>query len=114
MSAVSTPLTRTAAQTESGNRQASAGHETSPRYKVLAVATHPVQYAAPLFRLMAVHPKLDLLVAYCSLLGSEPMMDSGFGVEVTWDVPLLEGYPWTLMRNRSKHARLESFFGLTN
>ncbi|HKV62958.1 MAG TPA: hypothetical protein VJO16_13660 [Candidatus Acidoferrum sp.] len=29
------------------------------RYRVLAVATHPVQYMTPIFRRMAKHPSLD-------------------------------------------------------
>ena len=84
------------------------------RYKVLLVATHPVQYAAPVFRRMSEHPRLDILVAYCSLLGAEAIMDSGFGLEFTWDVPLLEGYPWKLIRNLSPRPGLERFFGLVN
>ena len=63
------------------------------RYRVLPVAGHPVQYAAPEFRLMAQHPTLDVQVAYCRLHGATPSMDHGFGIEVAWDVPLLGGYP---------------------
>jgi hypothetical protein len=63
------------------------------KYRVLIVSSHPVRYAAPLYRLMAQHPKLDILVAYCSLQGAEKGVDPEFGVEVAWDVPLLEGYP---------------------
>jgi hypothetical protein len=39
------------------------------KYRVLLVSSHPVQYATPVYRLMAQHPKLDILVAYCSLQG---------------------------------------------
>ena len=71
------------------------------KYRVLLIASHPIQYAAPLYRLMAKHPQLDILVAYCSLQGAEKGVDPGFGVEVAWDVPLLEGYPWVHVPNRS-------------
>jgi glycosyltransferase involved in cell wall biosynthesis len=64
-----------------------------------------VQYAVPLFREMAKHPKLDVLVAFCSLLGSQPMFDPGFGVQVAWDVPLLEGYPWVHVPHRFVEPR---------
>jgi glycosyltransferase involved in cell wall biosynthesis len=84
------------------------------RYRVLMVGTHPVQYMSPVFRKLACHPQLDVQVAYCSLQGVEPGLDAGFGVEVQWDVPLLEGYPWIAVPNRSPHPRLEHFWGLMN
>jgi len=84
------------------------------RYRVLFVASHPVQYASPLFRRMAEHPRLDIQVAYCSLQGAEAAVDREFGVEVKWDVPLLEGYPWVHVPNRSPWPGLGRFFGLFN
>ncbi len=84
------------------------------RYRVLLVCSHPVQYASPLFRLMAEHPQLDILVAYCSLQGAERGLDPEFGGEVVWDVPLLHGYPWVQLPNRSPRPGLSRFFGLTN
>jgi glycosyltransferase involved in cell wall biosynthesis len=65
-----------------------------PKRRLLIVGTHPVQYVAPQLRLMARHPHLEILVAYVSLRGAKPYVDPGFGVQVAWDVPLLEGYPW--------------------
>ena len=82
------------------------------RYRVLAVATHPVQYMAPIFRRMAIHPALDLHVAYCSLRGAEAGHDPEFGASVRWDIPLLDGYSWSHVPNRGSGA--ESFFGLRN
>src|SRR6267154_4507914 len=86
--------------------------EPDPRYRVLAVATHPVQYMAPIFRRMATHPDLDLQVAYCTLRGAEVAHDPEFGANIQWDVPLLDGYSWTHVPNRGSGA--ESFFGLFN
>src|ERR1700690_1920449 len=82
------------------------------RYRVLAIASHPVQYMAPIFRRMAVHPSLDLHVAYCSLRGAEAGHDPEFGASIQWDVPLLEGYNWSQLPNRGSGT--ESFFGLFN
>jgi glycosyltransferase involved in cell wall biosynthesis len=82
------------------------------RYRVLAIATHPVQYMAPIFRRMAAHPGFDLHVAYCSLRGAEAAHDPEFGATVQWDVPLLEGYSWSHVPNRGSGS--ESFFGLRN
>ena len=47
------------------------------KYRVLIVSSHPTQYSVPLYRLMARHPKLDILVAYCSLQGAEKGLDPG-------------------------------------
>jgi glycosyltransferase involved in cell wall biosynthesis len=67
------------------------------KYRVLLLCEHPVQYNGVLWALQARHPKLDILVAYCSLRGAQAAMHPEFGVEVKWDVPLLEGYPWILI-----------------
>ena len=82
--------------------------------RVLFVATHPVQYLSPLLRLFAKDPRIEILMAYCSLQGAEAQFDRDFGVEVKWDVPLLEGYPWAVVKNRSWRPRLGSFLGLFN
>jgi glycosyltransferase involved in cell wall biosynthesis len=82
------------------------------RLRVLAVATHPVQYGAPLFRRMAVCRDLDFHVAYCSLRGAEPGHDPEFGATLQWDIPLLDGYDWTHVPNRGSGGA--SFLGLRN
>jgi len=83
-----------------------------PRYRVLAVGSHPVQYMAPLFRRMAQHRQLELSVAYCTLRGAQPVYDPDFNTTVKWDIPLLEGYPWQEIPNRGSGA--DSFWGLYN
>jgi glycosyltransferase involved in cell wall biosynthesis len=85
-------------------------HLPNPRYRVLVIASHPVQYVSPLLRRMAIHPDLDLTVAYCTLRGIEPTLDPEFGVTVQWDVPLLDGYSWVEVPNLGGDA----FWGLSN
>jgi len=87
---------------------------TDQRRRMLIVATHPVQYQSPVFRQMAQDPLLDIQVAYCSLQGAEAGTDPEFGIEVKWDVPVLEGYPWILVRNNSLRPGLDRFCGLFN
>ncbi len=82
--------------------------------RVLFVASHPVQYASPIFRRFAADPRVAIQVAFCTLQGAEAAVDPDFGVSVKWDVPLLEGFPWIAMRNRSPRPRVGSFFGLMN
>lgn len=88
---------------------------SNSKYRVLIVVSHPVPYIIPLFRLMARHPKLEILVAYCSLQGAQTYTDPEFGTEVSWqDVPLLADYPWVLLHNHSPQPRLGHFWGLMN
>jgi glycosyltransferase involved in cell wall biosynthesis len=82
------------------------------RLRVLAIATHPVQYQVPLFRRMAARGDVELHVAYCTLRGAEAAHDPEFGATVKWDVPLLDGYAWTHVPNRGSGG--ESFLGLRN
>jgi glycosyltransferase involved in cell wall biosynthesis len=82
--------------------------------RVLLVSSHPVQYSTPIFRLLARDSRVDIEVAYCSLQGTQAGLDPDFGVQVKWDIPLLEGYSWTCLPNRSWAPRLGSFFGLFN
>lgn len=84
------------------------------RYRVLLLASHPTQYSTPTFHLMAHDPRLDIQVAYCSLQGARSGYDPGFDREISWDVPLLDGYPWIELPNRSTRPRLERFWGLVN
>jgi glycosyltransferase involved in cell wall biosynthesis len=87
---------------------------TDRKYKILLVCTHPVQYASPVFRHMALDSRLDILVAYCSLQGAEASVDEEFEHKVVWDVPLLDGYPWIRVQNRAPRPGLGRFFGLIN
>lgn len=83
-----------------------------PRYRILTVASHPVPYAVCIFRALSNRPELDFQVAFCSLRGAEAGHDPEFGATVKWDVPLLDGYTWTHVRNRGSSS--ENFFGLYN
>ena len=89
------------------------GHETRP-LRLLQIATHPVQYAAPLFELLAKDPRVEMEVAYCSLQGAEAEVDRDFGVPVQWDIPLLKGYRWKLLPNWTGKPKLGAFWGLCN
>jgi glycosyltransferase involved in cell wall biosynthesis len=63
---------------------------------------------------MAQHPDLELQVAYLSLQGAKAGYDKGFGVDVAWDIPLLDGYKWIELPNKSLNPRLNDFWGLIN
>jgi glycosyltransferase involved in cell wall biosynthesis len=63
---------------------------------------------------MTRHPQIDLTVAYCSLQGAEAGYDREFGINVQWDIPLLDGYSWKEIPNRSLRPGLGRFFGIVN
>lgn len=58
--------------------------------RLLYVVSHPIQYQAPLLRLVAAESGIRLRVLF--LRKPDGAMDPGFGRVVSWDVPLLEGY----------------------
>lgn len=83
-------------------------------YELTVLASHPVQYQAPLFRKLADEPEIDLRVLYMWEEGIGEKYDPGFDQEVEWDVPVLEGYDWDVLSNWGRSDGPESFFGLVN
>lgn len=98
-------------------------------YRVACLVSHPIQYQAPLFRYLAARPGLDLTVFFLSDHSLHAYRDSGFGVSVKWDVPLLDGYqhdflprvgsssglsfwrPWTFgLRARLRRGRFDALW----
>ncbi len=76
-----------------------AGEQTSPRRRVrLAyLVSHPIQYQTPLLRRIALEPEIDLTVFFGSDFSVRGYKDEGFGVDVKWDIPLLEGYKYEFL-----------------
>jgi glycosyltransferase involved in cell wall biosynthesis len=98
-------------------------------YRVACLVSHPIQYQAPLFRYLAARPGIDLTVFFLSDHSIHAYRDSGFGVNVKWDVPLLDGYryeflprmgggnelsfwwPWTFgLRARLRRGRFDALW----
>jgi glycosyltransferase involved in cell wall biosynthesis len=82
--------------------------------KLAALFSHPIQYFSPLFRRLAAHPGVDLTVFYCSRQSAEARLDPGFGTEVKWDIPLLEGYNYRFLSNLRRDDKVGGFFSLLN
>ena len=62
------------------------------KVRLAYIVSHPIQYQAPLLRRIAQEPDIDLTVFFGSDFSLRSYKDEGFGVEVAWDIPLLEGY----------------------
>lgn len=66
---------------------------------IIILESHPVQYRAPIYReLQRLRPGRFKVVyaSDCSVRGHK---DPGFGVQIKWDEPLLDGYPNMVLNN---------------
>ena len=67
------------------------------KVKLAYMVSHPIQYQAPLLRRIAQEPDIDLTVFFGSDFSIRGYKDQGFGVDVKWDVPLLDGYRYEFL-----------------
>ena len=65
--------------------------------------THPTQYHSPWFRALAARPEISIHVYY-GLQPNAEMQGKDFGVGFEWDVPLLDGYPNSFLKNVAAKA----------
>lgn len=78
--------------------------------RLAILASHPVQYYAPLFREVA--KRIDLTVFYAHDANTQDQALAGFGVGFAWDVDLLSGYHNCFLRNVSRVPGLDRFSGV--
>ena len=62
------------------------------KVKVAYLVSHPIQYQAPLLRRISQERDIELTVFFGSNFSIREYGDKGFGVDVKWDVPLVDGY----------------------
>jgi glycosyltransferase involved in cell wall biosynthesis len=79
------------------------------RPKLLAVASHPIQYQAPWFRALARREEVDFSVLFIQQPDAQ-QQGAGFGVPFEWNVPLLEGYRWQQVPKLHGKGGLRGFF----
>jgi glycosyltransferase involved in cell wall biosynthesis len=81
--------------------------------RLAIVSTHPIQYYAPIFQLLARHPELQVKVFYTwSQTQGGAVADPGFGRAVAWDIPLLEGYEFEFVPNVAERPGTGHFWGV--
>jgi len=61
------------------------------------LATHPIQYQAPMLRRVAAEPDIQLKVFFASDISTRLFVDPGFKRPITWDTNLLEGYDYEFL-----------------
>ncbi|WP_343523816.1 glycosyltransferase family 4 protein [Pedobacter sp.] len=80
--------------------------------KLAIISTHPIQYYAPVFQLLA--KKTDLMVFYTAGQSALGTHDKGFNKIIKWDLPLLEGYACSFVENTAKNPGSHHFNGVVN
>ena len=60
--------------------------------RLLYLVSHPIQYQAPLLRLIAKDCRIQLRVLFENMNSSGSYFDPGFQTQITWDTNLLDGY----------------------
>lgn len=82
--------------------------------KLAIITTHPIQYYAPVFKLLSNNKNLNIKVYYTWGEGSLNKFDPGFKQKIEWDLPLLEGYQYDWVLNVSKNPGTHRFGGIVN
>ena len=82
--------------------------------RLAIITTHPIQYNAPLFRLLSERKRIGVKVFYTWGQSKETVFDARFGRERSWDIPLLEGYEYEFEENSSRKPDSNRFLGIVN
>ncbi|WP_186458757.1 glycosyltransferase family 4 protein [Mucilaginibacter achroorhodeus] len=81
--------------------------------RLAVITTHPIQYYAPVFKLLNQRQQVEIKVFYTlGKIANE--IDPGFGQKVNWDTPILEGYSYEFVTNTSKKPGSDHFNGIIN
>ena len=89
--------------------------DTRKRKKIAIVTTHPIQYNAPFFKLLAQSETVRPKVFYTwgeSVL--QKKYDPDFQRAIEWNIPLLEGYEYEFPENTAKDKGSHHFNGIIN
>ena len=83
--------------------------------RLAIVTTHPVQYNAPFFEMLAQRGAVQVKVFYTwgkSVLQNK--YDPGFDRTIEWDIPLMNGYEYSFIENISATPGSHTFKGIDN
>ncbi|MEQ1796542.1 MAG: glycosyltransferase family 4 protein [Lacibacter sp.] len=83
--------------------------------KLAIITSHPIQYNAPLFRLLTQRKNIELKVFYTWGQTKDGLVyDPDFKKEFKWDIPLLDGYEKEFIENVSANPGAGHFRGIKN
>jgi len=81
--------------------------------RLAIITTHPIQYYAPIFKLLHERKKIDIKVFYTRGRNADAH-DHGFGKTIDWDIPLLDGYPYEWVQNTAAEPGSHQYKGIVN
>ncbi|QCR22162.1 glycosyltransferase family 4 protein [Pontibacter sp. SGAir0037] len=87
---------------------------SAKKCRIAIISSHPIQYNAPLFKLLAANPYLKVKVFYSLGESYLRVKDKGFAKKIKWDIPLLEDYEYKFLTNSSGNPSTSSFNGIVN
>jgi glycosyltransferase involved in cell wall biosynthesis len=82
--------------------------------KLAIITTHPIQYNAPIFRLLNKRHRIQIKVFYTWENSKDGFYDKKFKQQIKWDIPLLEGYEYEFVKNTSSKQGTHHRMGIVN
>lgn len=82
--------------------------------KIAIITTHPIQYYAPIFKLLQQRGQINVKVFYTWGEGAMHKYDPGFNKAIHWDLPLLQGYAYEWIKNVATKPGSDHFKGIVN
>jgi len=82
--------------------------------RLAIIITHPIQYYSPLFKIISERKKIEIKVFYTWEQSKDKVFDQKFGKDIKWDIPLLDGYDYTFVKNISSNPGSGSYKGVVN
>ncbi len=83
-------------------RELVAGLSPDPRKKMLAIfMSHPIQYQVPLLGKLARNQHFNTRTYFYWDFGVKETYEADFKREIKWDIPILDGYKYSFLKNYS-------------
>ncbi len=81
--------------------------------RLAIIATHPIQYNVPWFRRLADQEGIEVCVFYTWHADQNAKYDPDFNRDISWDIPLLDGYNYELVAPTSSVEK-KTFWNIKN
>jgi len=82
--------------------------------RLAIITTHPIQYYAPLFKLLHERGNITINVFYTFGANGTEKFDEGFDKIIKWDISFLDSYPFEWVSNVANTPSSAKFIGIKN